>query len=97
MALTCRMKVEQLFAEFLGTFLLLISIFFTGNWLTIGLTLAGIVWTIGGVSGGHVNPAVSFAMYMKPNNTFSFTDFVSYSIVQILGGVVALFTYRALI
>ena len=90
------MNLQALFAEYLGTLLLLTSIFFTGSWLTIGLTLAGIVWAIGGISGGHVNPAVSFAMYLKEGNTFSFNDFLSYTVVQGLGAFSALVLYRNL-
>jgi aquaporin Z len=90
------MKLEALIAEFLGTFLLLGSILFTGNWFSIGLTLAGIIWAIGGISGGHVNPAVSFVMYLKQGNTFGLNDFLSYTVVQVLGGFLALVLYRNL-
>ena len=83
-----------LFAEFLGTFALLLSIIFTGNWLMIGLTLALVVYAIGGISGGHVNPAVSFAMYMK--GTLSMTEFLQYSVVQLLGAFAALYASRLL-
>ena len=83
-----------LFAEFLGTFALLLSIIFTGNWLMIGLTLALVIYSIGGISGAHVNPAVSFAMYMK--GTLNMTEFLQYSVVQFLGAFAALYTSRLL-
>jgi len=86
------MKVLALLSECVGTFLLLTSIFFTGNWLIIGLTLAGIIYITGNVSGGHMNPAVSVAMYLK--GAITATECLSYSLSQILGGVIALYAYQ---
>jgi glycerol uptake facilitator-like aquaporin len=83
-----------LVAEFLGTFALLTAIFFTGNWLIIGLTLAVVVWAIGGISGGHVNPAVTLAMYLKGG--FSGTKVISYYAAQFLGAAAAYYTYKIL-
>lgn len=82
------------FAEFLGAFALLCSIFFTGNALIIGLTLAVVIWAIGDISGAHVNPAVSFAMYMKGNLTW--LEYLFYSSAQFAGGVIAYYTYKSL-
>ena len=83
------------FAEFLGTFALLSAIFFTGNALIIGLTLAVVIWAIGDISGGHVNPAVSFAMYTKGN--LSMLEYFFYSSSQFLGGIAAYYTYKSLV
>jgi glycerol uptake facilitator-like aquaporin len=81
-------------AEFLGTFLLLISILATGNALVIGLTLSLIIFLVGGLSGANVNPAVSLAMLI--NGSLSVTDFVVYSIVQLAGGAAAVYVFNAL-
>jgi aquaporin Z len=81
-------------AEFLGTFLLLTVIFFTGNWLAIGMTLAGIVLVIGNVSGGHVNPAVSLAMFLKGG--INATELASYSAAQLAGAAAAFYTHAAI-
>ena len=81
-------------AEFLGTFLLLISILATGNALVIGLTLALIIFLVGGLSGANVNPAVSLAMLI--NGSLSVMDFVIYSIVQLAGGAAAVYVFNAL-
>jgi aquaporin Z len=81
-------------AEFLGTFLLLISILATGNALVIGLTLSLIIFLVGGLSGANVNPAVSLAMLI--NGSLSVTDFVIYSIVQLAGGAAAVYVFNAL-
>jgi aquaporin Z len=88
------MNILPLFAEFIGTFLLLASILFTGNWLVIGLTLAGITLAIGNISGGHVNPTVSVALYLRGG--LSLTETVTYSIAQILGAIASFYTYSYL-
>ena len=88
------MNVLPLVAEFFGTFLLLMSIFATGNALAIGLTLAFNVWLLGGISGSHVNPAVSLAMLVKGSITP--VEFVSYSVVQLAGAVSAWYAYKTL-
>ena len=88
------MLVLPLVAEFFGTFLLLMSIFVTGNALVIGLTLALNVWLLGGISGSHVNPAVSVAMLVK--GAISMTEFVSYTVVQMAGAVAAYYAYNTL-
>ena len=88
------MNVLPLVAEFFGTFLLLMSIFATGNALVIGLTLALNVYLLGGISGSHVNPAVSLAMLLKGG--ISTTEFVTYSIVQMAGAASAWYAYNAL-
>ena len=84
----------KLVAEFLGAFALLSSIFFVGSWYVIGATLALVVYAIGNVSGAHVNPAVSFAFWLKGG--LSTYDFMSYAVVQMLGAGAALYAYRAL-
>jgi aquaporin Z len=88
------MKLLALAAEFVGTFALLTAILFTGNWLAIGLTLSGIILIIGEVSGGHVNPAVSFAMYLK--GAISVTELVTYSVAQCAGAASALAVFKAI-
>ena len=88
------MNALPLVAEFFGTFVLLMSIFLTGNALIIGLTLSLNVWLLGGISGSHVNPAVSIAMLVK--GAISPMEFVTYTIVQLAGAVSAWYTYKTL-
>ena len=84
----------KLVAEFLGAFALLSSIFFVGSWYVIGATLALVIYAIGDISGAHVNPAVSFAFWLKGG--LSTGEFFSYAVVQMLGAAAALYAYKAL-
>lgn len=87
------MDVVSLFAEFLGTFLLVLSVFASGgNAYVIGATLAVVVLLTGKLSGGHVNPAISFTMFMK--GSLSVKELMGYVVAQLLGGVSSLYAYR---
>ena len=87
------MNVLPVLSEFLGAFLLVLSILATGNAFVIGATLTVIILLIGGVSGAHVNPAVSVAMYVK--GALSLNELLAYSAAQIAGGVSALYAYKS--
>jgi aquaporin Z len=88
------MNTFPFLVEFLGTFLLLISILATGNAFIIGATLALIILLIGGISGAHVNPAVSLAMLIK--GAITGAEFGGYAVSQLLGAVAAFYAYKAL-
>ena len=88
------MKFLSLVSECVGTFLLLTAILFTGNWLIIGLTLAGVIFITGNISGGHINPAVSVAMYLK--GSIDAAECLGYSLSQVLGSVLALYAFKHL-
>lgn len=80
-------------AEFLGTFLLVLSVFASGgNAYVVGATLAVIIILTGKVSGGHVNPAISMAMYVK--GAISSKELLGYVVSQVAGGVASLYAYR---
>jgi aquaporin Z len=88
------MKITGLsyIAEYFGAFFFILAIFASGgNPLIIGASLALVIFLIAGVSGGHVNPAVSLSMFMdgslKPFELFS------YVFAQLLGGVSAYYAY----
>jgi aquaporin Z len=86
-------STTALFAEFLGTFLLVLAVFASGgNAYVIGGTLAVIVLLIGKISGAHVNPAISAAMYVKGSLTS--TELLTYVASQVAGGVASLYAYR---
>jgi aquaporin Z len=83
--------------EFIGTFFLVFTVGMTvfppgiGNLapLAIGSVLAVMVYAGGHISGGHYNPAVSLAVYLR--NRLSATDLGLYWVVQLLAGVLAAF------
>jgi len=83
----------SLIAEFLGTFLLVLSVFASGgNAYVVGATLAVVILLTGKLSGGHVNPAISLAMYVK--GSLSLKELLSYVASQAAGGVLSLYAYR---
>jgi len=89
------MKYNNLIAEFLGTLLLLLSVFASGgNALFIGLSLALIIYFSGPSNPGHVNPAISVAMYMK--GKLSLQEMVAFVVAQVLGGVSSIYLFRAI-
>lgn len=83
-----------LISEFLGTFLLVMAVLGTGNALVIGGTLALVVLLLGGVSGAHVNPAVSVAMLLK--GSMGPIEFISYTVAQCSGAAAAWYAYQVL-
>ena len=87
------MDFVSLIAEFLGTFLLVLSVFASsGNAYVIGATLAVVILLCKKLSGAHVNPAISFAMFMKGG--LSVKEFMGYVVAQMLGGLASLYAYR---
>jgi aquaporin Z len=85
-------------AELVGTFVLVFGgcgsavlagdhIGYAGVSLAFGLSLLAMVYTVGPISGCHLNPAVTFALYLSsklPGNRV-----IGYMIAQIIGGVLA--------
>ncbi len=72
--------------------MLVLAVLASGNWAVIGATLAVILWLIGDVSGGHVNPVITLVMYM--NGSFGALAFGQYVAAQAIGGLAALYIYR---
>jgi aquaporin Z len=94
--LTERGSVMKYLYEFIGTFFLVFTVGMTvlqphtiGLWapLAIGSILAVMVFAGGHVSGGHYNPAVSLAVFMRKR--LSVTDLGGYWMAQLLAGVAA--------
>ncbi len=83
--------------ELIGTFFLVFTVGMTGfasnsgPWapLAIGAILAVMVFTGGHISGGHYNPAVSFAVFLRKK--LSAKDLLLYWIFQCVAGVLAAF------
>jgi glycerol uptake facilitator-like aquaporin len=80
--------IGRLVAEFIGAFLLTAAfVEMQGNPLFVGFALAGIVLVIGGVSGAHVNPAVTIGAWVT--RRIGWIRALSYIVVQLLGATVA--------
>lgn len=73
--------------EFIGTFFLVFAVGLTGNPVAIGLMLGIMIYAGGHVSGGHYNPAVSLAVWLR--GKLPVRDVAPYWIVQITGGFIA--------
>jgi aquaporin Z len=93
---------KRLLAEFLGTFWLVfggcgsavlaaafpeLGIGFVGVALAFGLTVLTMVYAVGGISGGHFNPAVSVGLMI--GGRFEAKDLIPYVIAQVIGAIVA--------
>ena len=52
-----------------------------------GLSIVAMAYVIGGVSGCHINPAVSLSMLMDKRITVK--EFVGYAMAQVIGAVAA--------
>ena len=88
---------RKYFAEFLGTMILVFvacgTAIITGHadsgWLmtalAFGLVIVAMAYSIGNISGCHINPAVSLAMFL--NKKMSLNDFIGYVIAQFAGGI----------
>ena len=93
--------LDKFFAEILGTFIFLSVIITSGHatsrsadaltWIKIGLALSISILLIGFVSGGHLNPAVSFMFYL--NKDIDFMNLIVYIAGQIIGAILAYFYY----
>lgn len=94
--------LNKLSAEFFGTFWLVfggcgsaifaaaypeLGIGFSGVALAFGLTVLTMAYAVGGISGGHFNPAVSFGLLVA--GRFPAKDLIPYWVAQVLGGVAA--------
>lgn len=54
--------------------------------LAFGLTIVAMAYCVGNISGCHINPAVSLAVFLTGG--LDFTDFIGYIISQVIGGFV---------
>jgi aquaporin Z len=94
--------MKKLAAEFFGTFWLVlggcgsavlaaafpqVGIGLHGVSLAFGLTVLTMAYAVGGISGGHFNPAVSVGLATA--GRFSWSELPGYVISQVLGGVAA--------
>ena len=91
--------LRKLSAEFFGTFWLVfggcgaallaagfpeVGIGFVGVSFAFGLTVLTMAYAVGGISGGHFNPAVSLGLAIA--GRFDWKDLIGYWVAQIVGG-----------
>ncbi|MDR9419386.1 MIP/aquaporin family protein [Gracilimonas sp.] len=76
--------------ETFGAFFLVLAFGFTGDPLAIGLTLIALIYIGYPISGGHYNPAVSFAFFLKQE--LSLPQFLGYVLSQTIGSILAAVT-----
>jgi glycerol uptake facilitator-like aquaporin len=98
--------MKKFLAELIGTFVFLgviiinvsgksLSIFEKAeNWLKIGLALSIAILLMGGISGGHFNPAVSVMFYLHKDLTNE--ELMIYILAQLIGAVLAYMMYKML-
>lgn len=92
------MKPQKYLAEFFGAMCLTLAVSFSiasGAFpppVAAGLTLGLFVYTVGGISGAHLNPAVTLAMWSVKK--MKFDEAVVYIVAQLLGGVAAMFLFK---
>lgn len=94
--------MRRLFAETVGTFWLVfggcgsailaaafpqLGIGFAGVSLAFGLTVLTMAYAVGGISGGHFNPAVSLGLAVA--RRFAWKDLLPYWVAQVIGAVIA--------
>ena len=89
-------SVKKYLAEFIGTFVLVLFACgaacvlgcdtragYLAVALSFGLVIVAMAYSIGNISGCHINPAVSLAMFISKK--MSLEDFIGYVIAQFLG------------
>ena len=86
--------MRKLVCEFVGTLVLVLmacgiavvtEVHYLGTALAFGLVIVAMAYSIGNVSGCHINPAVSFAMALT--GRMSWKECIEYIIAQVLGAI----------
>jgi len=86
--------MKKLVCEFVGTMMLVLlacgvavatDVHYLGTALAFGLVIVAMAYSIGNVSGCHINPAVSLGMAMTGRMTWK--EFFQYVVAQILGAI----------
>lgn len=73
--------------EFIGTLFLVLAVTLSGNPIAIGVMLMIMVYMGGHISGGHYNPAVTLAVWIR--GKIEAKDALTYWVSQVLGAIVA--------
>ena len=92
-------RIKKYLAEFIGTFVLVLfacgtaaavgcstldaNVAYLLTALAFGLVIVAMAYSVGNVSGCHINPAVSIAMLIRGD--LNFVDFIGYVVAQFAG------------
>ena len=100
--------MKKYFAEFIGTLVLTLmgcgtAVFLgcgtsagvVGTAIAFGLSVVAMAYSIGEISGCHINPAITFAVALS--GRMSWKDACGYWVGQFLGGIVGAFLLWAII
>ncbi|MEN9010705.1 MAG: aquaporin [Yoonia sp.] len=90
--------MNKYIAEVIGTFVLVFfgvgsavlaggDIGFTGISFAFGLSVVAMAYSIGSISGAHLNPAVSMRAFVA--GRISMSDLIGYSVSQVIGAIIA--------
>ena len=94
--------LKKYLVELVGTFFLVLTVACTGLLgadgviapLAIASALMVMVYAGGHISGGHYNPAVSFAAAIR--GALCWTQLIPYIIAQVLGGALAVLVFNCM-
>lgn len=86
--------MKKYLAEWIGAFFLVLVAGMSGDAFTIGIALAIIVYATAAISGGHINPAVTLALWIAKK--IEQREALLYIASQAIGAVVAALLYRAM-
>ena len=101
--------MKKYVAEFIGTAVLVLfgcgsaaltggiggTLGILGIAIAFGLSIVAMAYVIGNISGCHINPAVSLAMFI--NRKMSIKDFCLYVVAQVLGAIIGIAILYAII
>ena len=79
--------MKKFITEFIGTFFLVLTVGLVGNPLAIGAALMVMIYAGGHISGGHYNPAVTLAVFIRKR--ISASDALIYVGSQLAGALIA--------
>ena len=98
-------ELQRFGAELTGTFFLTLvaaggdildqrtgAVGHTARYLAPGLLVTAMIWSLSGISGAHINPAVTFAFVLR--RRFPFMRAVGYWVAQFAGAILAALALR---